>query len=375
MKKGFTLVELIAVILILGIIAVITTVSVMGLFKKSTGSLYDTQVEIIESAAKKWIIANSGLLPSDGTNYTLQLTQLVSDGYLDDGDVIDPNTKKAINGYVNVYFDNGTNQYKAKMVNLDSTGRAKNVIIASSNVVTSGDGLYEDTNEAGRYYFKGTNPKNYITFNSEQWRIISIESDGRIKLIKQTGFTHAFDLAGSRNASNGNTACIQTSGCPIWASNRSDVVDDSNLYTYLNDEYYATLNKKARRNVVTGSWCYKYLSTGGSTASDFIEDQFYSFCETEFVNAYVGTINVKEIREASNGTCGYLKTCQNNYLNNGTNYWTLNYTKTPLFFQSNGSVSTTAANNTAIYVRPSVYLDGNIELTGTGTSSDPYKIK
>lgn len=373
-KGGFTLIELIAVILILGIIAIITTVSVMGIFKKSTSSLYDTQVEIVESASKKWIVSNSGLLPDDGTVYKLQLAQLVSDGYLDDGDIIDPTTKKPINGYVNVYFDKGTNQYKAKLFNADNEGSAKNVILDNS-LVTSGEGLYKDDEEAGRYYFKGANPKNYITFNSEPWRIVAIESDNKIKIIKQTGFTHRFDAAGVRVANNGNTACISTTGCPIWASNRSDVVDDSELFNYLNEEYYSSLNKKSRSDVVSGNWCYKYLSTGGTEASDFVEDQFYSFCDTEFVNAYVGMINVKEIRDASNGTCGYLKTCQNNYLNNGTNYWTLNYTKSPLLFNSSGAVGTSAANTASIYTRPSVYLDSSVELSGKGTSADPYKIK
>ena len=38
--------------------------------------------------------------------------------------------------------------------------------------VTSGDGLYKDTYETGRYVYKGANPNNYITFNNELWRII-----------------------------------------------------------------------------------------------------------------------------------------------------------------------------------------------------------
>ena len=374
MKRGFTLIELIAVIIILGIIALITTVSVMGLFKKSTASLYDTQVEIVESAAKKWIVANNGQLPSDGSPYTLQLSKLVSDGYLDDGDIIDPRTKKAINGYVNVYFDNGTNQYKAKLVNADNAGSAKDAVLASNKPVTSGIGLYKDSNEAGKYYFKGATPNNYITFNNEQWRIVSIESDGKIKIIKQTGFTHVLDVTGARVKANGNTACTQTTGCPIWASNKQDVVADSDLYNYLNEDYYSGLTKDAKKIVATGKWCYKYLSTGGSSASDFVEDQFFSFCDTESVNAYVGVINVKEIYDASIGTCGYKKVCQSNYLNNGTNYWTLNYSANSLIMTSTGTVDTSAANVASVNARPVVYIDGSTLLKGTGTSSNPYKV-
>ena len=42
--------------------------------------------------------------------------------------------------------------------------------------VTEGDGLYKDEYEEGKYTYKGVNPNNYITFNNEMWRIISIDS-------------------------------------------------------------------------------------------------------------------------------------------------------------------------------------------------------
>ena len=32
--------------------------------------------------------------------------------------------------------------------------------------ITEGDGLYADEYEAGRYFYKGTNPNNYLTFNN-----------------------------------------------------------------------------------------------------------------------------------------------------------------------------------------------------------------
>ena len=50
------------------------------------------------------------------------------------------------------------------------------------NVVESGDGLYKDIYEDERYIYKGENPNNYITFNNETWQIISIESNGTIKI-------------------------------------------------------------------------------------------------------------------------------------------------------------------------------------------------
>lgn len=49
------------------------------------------------------------------------------------------------------------------------------------NLTTVGEGLYEDKYEEGRYVYKGENPNNYLKFNDELWRIVSLEKGGTIK--------------------------------------------------------------------------------------------------------------------------------------------------------------------------------------------------
>ena len=49
---------------------------------------------------------------------------------------------------------------------------------------TEGDGLYKDIYEEGKCTYKGINPNNYIIFNNETWRIISIGKDDTVKIIK-----------------------------------------------------------------------------------------------------------------------------------------------------------------------------------------------
>ena len=66
--------------------------------------------------------------------------------------------------------------------------------------VTEGDGLYKDEYESGKYTYKGANPNNYITFNNEIWRIISIDSNGLIKIMRNESIRDkAFD-SGNSNA-------------------------------------------------------------------------------------------------------------------------------------------------------------------------------
>lgn len=360
---GFTLVELVAVIAILGIVALITVISVMGIYEKTSVSLSSSQTKIIEEAAKKWIMANSGVLPTDGKVYVLGIEQLVNSGYLDDSDIYNPKTKKKLLGHINIFFDNSTNQYKVKLVNEEII--TKKNILDNNEVFTAEhsdiSGLYTDAENAERYIFKGSNPNNYITFNNELWRIVSIEADGTIKIINDSGHFHIFDNDENRT---------------LWANSGISDVDNSELFTYLNTDYYLTL-KNNKKYIAYGKWCAKYLSITGNESSDFLDEQFSSFCDSEYdpkpVSAYVGMINIKEIRETSLGTCQYKSSCTDTYLTKNSSSWTLNYTQMPLIL--NNQIDVSPANNPTILVRPMVYLDANIELFGEGTSSNPYKIK
>ena len=107
-------------------------------------------------------------------------------------------------------------------------------ILDNTDIVTSGDGLYEDEYEEGRYFYKGTNPNNYVTFNNEKagWRIISIEGDGTIKIIKDANIgMQAWDTSDSNN----------------WAR-------PATLNAYLNETYYNSLNSTAQSQIVAKDW-------------------------------------------------------------------------------------------------------------------------
>ena len=66
-KKGFTLTELLAVILILSIILVIGTVSISGLRLRIKQNMFNTKLDLIISEAKNWGEDNMDLLKNDVT--------------------------------------------------------------------------------------------------------------------------------------------------------------------------------------------------------------------------------------------------------------------------------------------------------------------
>lgn len=57
-NKGFTLIELLAVLVILSILALIVIPSVTGTIANSRESAYEKQIQVLETAAKKWGIEN-----------------------------------------------------------------------------------------------------------------------------------------------------------------------------------------------------------------------------------------------------------------------------------------------------------------------------
>lgn len=91
--------------------------------------------------------------------------------------------------------------------------------ILLESVVDQGDGLYKDIYEDERYFYKGAKPNNYITFNDESWRILSVEADGTIKIIKSEsiGDMEWDEKCGLRTI-------------PNWST-------PATLNTYLNTEY------------------------------------------------------------------------------------------------------------------------------------------
>lgn len=84
MKKGFTLAELLGVIVILSLIALITVPSITDTLQNYKIKLCNTQLEEIISAAKTWGADNLVKLPSsEGQTKTVSLKTLSDYGYID----------------------------------------------------------------------------------------------------------------------------------------------------------------------------------------------------------------------------------------------------------------------------------------------------
>lgn len=110
-KKGFTLVELLAVIVILGLLIAIISPVVKNLINDSENNLSEQQKKLVVEATKKYMIENSELLPEGSDRAIVYMSDLIDKGVIDNDKIIDPKSKGEINGCVVVSYNNEFNQY------------------------------------------------------------------------------------------------------------------------------------------------------------------------------------------------------------------------------------------------------------------------
>ena len=278
--------------------------------------------------------------------------------------------------------------------------------------VESGDGLYADEYEPGRYIYRGQDPDNYITFNNETWRIISKEADGTYKIIRNDVLSNrAFDAANHRSTDNNSYCTDPINGCGVYAavsgtfsspsgSQSGTVTEDSSIKIYLNDDYYVNnINSTAKDQMTSHSFnigAVEYLGRNNiendSISKNIAGEKMYQW------TGNVGLANVSDILRAStNPLCTSATTsydgnneCNSNYLldkgsASSLYYWTINAYSNESGGRSHhawggnayssltGVVGNSAFTSTAA-PRPVVFLKSDTTLSGSGTESDPYTI-
>lgn len=111
MKKGFTLVELLGVIVLLGVIATIVVTIVDKTLKDSRNNAYDIQINNIIEDTKNYFVDNSNYLPSLGNSYTVTLKILRENGYVTE-DIISPISKNKFSENTTIVVTNTNEGYK-----------------------------------------------------------------------------------------------------------------------------------------------------------------------------------------------------------------------------------------------------------------------
>ena len=93
-QKGFSMVEILAVVVILGVLSTIGIVSVSRMIEKSRNHYYDAQTDQLILAAQSYANDNKNILPKNiGGISTIYLQELIDKKYIKE-DIVDQNKKK-----------------------------------------------------------------------------------------------------------------------------------------------------------------------------------------------------------------------------------------------------------------------------------------
>ena len=236
-------------------------------------------------------------------------------------------------------------------------------ILDNTDIVTSGDGLYADEYEEGKYTYKGANPNNYVTFNNETagWRIISVEVDGTIKIMKDTSIgNQAWDSSNSNN----------------WARPAS-------LNTYLNSTYYNSLTSIAQSQIVSKDFGIGDVTYDDTNLANTINNE-----NATKWNGKIALATTSEyIRSNSNqSSCGTIQqiwdstSCGNTTWMYNSTYWlTLSASSSSSYSVFTVSISSSFdAGSVSISdgVRPVLYLSSEVKITGgDGSQSNPFTLE
>ncbi len=232
-------------------------------------------------------------------------------------------------------------------------------------------GLKKDTTESGRYVYRGTSPNNYIKLGDDLYRIIAVESDGTLKVIKNEAlkdengkkieipFDYGYDTYESpveetetRYSKSTDDYCYALSykefvagvekdgyaGCNVWGSNSTTFESDgktktetmsriiggkkyklpdkeATVNTYLNKTWYNSLSADVKKLITTHMFNVGVVkaSSGQNLDTDISQESAYKW------SGHIGLISVIDYVKSNSDidACG---TVYANSGNEGSNF-------------------------------------------------------
>ena len=286
---------------------------------------------------------------------------------------------------------------------------------------SANESQYDDFGEV--YYFAGKPTDNWFYFGGYYWRIVRINGDGSIRLIyngtstAQTGNSTMINTSQAFNSSYNNNMYV---GYMYQSGQVHGLTTNSSIKTTLDNWYLSNLADEAEYLDGNAGFCGdRYPSTSSSNSNGsggtgttttyygayirLVNSKNPSFKCTDKDNDLYTTPGSSEGNGALKVTPGdndstptpiglitadevafaggvYGSSNSSYYLYNNAVYWTMspfwygNGSAYVFFVYSDGTLGATYVNN-SWGVRPVINLKSAIAITGSGTTSDPFKIQ
>ena len=241
MKKGFTLVEVIAVVVILGLISLLAIPPVLNSITKTKGKISEAGKKLVEDASQLYVSQNSykyGLY--DGNTYCLTIGDLSKNNFLPNT-VYDPVTNNEISSDKAIEVTVSQNNYHFEMKdNCEQKLLYGPLIMLLLNQHQEGatTGLVKDESNPNLYYYKGTNEEvanNHLWYGGHHWRVIEFDTEANtITLISQQPLT-----------------AIQPAST-VWTT--EEEYNSSYINSWLNDYFWNSLDSSIQNNILDNTF-------------------------------------------------------------------------------------------------------------------------
>lgn len=349
-KKGFTLVELIAVVVILALISLIVFPAVNSMIKNSKEKAYNVQIDEIINAAKNYLSDLPVCIPEmdsnssseqldsscdavtrgeDSTISYVSVVKLVQKGYISTEDKLDgkevvlnpKNVKEALDGYVRVAYNSSNNRYEYDYIEVIPSDENREG--AGIYLLTAGSD--HATLKANNGIYKSFNVRNYMKYGGRNYRILKAYTNGDIKIVSTDNYYSA------RYENN-------------------EKFNKSSVYKTLSG--YDKMGKVA-------SWCVGGID---NPCGETYQGNFGLLTLNDYVNAsYKEGCSLAHIDECA----------ENNYLSSFKGYlMNRNSSEEGYVINSSGKIETVSTSS-SLTIYPVMIVNVNIN-GGSGTIDDPY---
>ena len=433
-KNAFTLIELLAVIVILAVILVISIPRILDVIETSKKDSFKNSAQLIADSAEKKKVSDK-LLGKDESITCKDVAKISDEDYKSCIISFDSegNAKVSITGkgkFDGLKITNGTKgNAEVKEITKPTYGMKATEYITNL-LEYDGEGLKKDNTSDQNIRYYGSDPNNYVSFNNELWRIIGVFGNN-VKLVRS-------ESLGSLSWDTSDESINGGAGINQWGESTDADGNEyagADLQVYLNKMYYGgdttvtcyigrknatticpkdskgnflTINETSKSLIDNHIWNTGAIESKVTDTLSFYSDERGTktgkictsgdYCNDTVIRTtewtgYVALPYVTDYVYASSESACEIdmktKDSSNNYICKNNNWINNRSTWTWYLTPSIGSVGadrawdilyngsfgdTSTRFNFSVY--PSIYLKNNVIIeSGTGTSDNPYILK
>lgn len=349
------------IIILIPVIILIFLFALRGCNNTKTPDKYE---KLMISAAEKYA-KNHKMFPKEGKQVIIRLEELEKDGLKSSEKALKDTTCSGSVTITNNSNDLSEEDYYLYTPYLEcsnyKTDYLKDHLL--EDVTTTKSGLYKVGEE---YIYKGDKVNNYLNFFGVEYRIIKIDANNNLKLIKSTNQQVSSSWDGKYNIKTN-----KYSGINSYA--------DSNILDRLNEDYKKdeSLSKNAKNHIIPTDICV------GKRSVNNLSKNITNECNEKIENQVITLPSVTDVALAS-----YDENCKNlgdlsctnyNYFTDFIDYsWTVDTVleeDSLVYYISSVDADLESANKYKKY-NWVIYISGDeVYMEGTGTKDDPYIIK